>query len=203
VARQPRPEPRLAFEFRVLADGRGYIRFNLFAGDLAARFRKALEELRDTGELVLDLRGNRGGAGNLAAALANELCARPGSLGQMKFRSNATPMAYPGRGENAYAGRVTVWTDEWTGSTAEILARGLQTNRGARVIGSVTAGAVLPSIVRELPSGGLLQYPIANYLDARGEPLEGRGVKPDVTVRWSLADLRSGRDAWREAAAAR
>jgi carboxyl-terminal processing protease len=96
-----------------------------------------------------------------------------------------------------------VWTDEWTGSTAEILARGLQTNRGARVIGSVTAGAVLPSIVRELPSGGLLQYPIANYLDARGEPLEGRGVKPDVTVRWSLADLRSGRDAWREAAAAR
>lgn len=203
IPRSPRPEPQLVFEAKKLADGRGYIRFNLFAGNLATQFRRAMEKLSDTAELVLDLRGNRGGAGNLAAALAHELSARPGSLGQMKFRNNAQPMAYPGTGDQAYGGRITVWTDEWTGSTAEILARGLQTNRGAVVVGSVTAGAVLPSIVRELPSGGLLQYPIANYLDVKGEPLEGRGVKPDVEVRWRLADLRNGRDAWAEAQAAR
>lgn len=203
IPRRPRAPLTLSFEFRRLSPARGYIRWNVFSGDLSAKFRQAISELSDTSELVIDLRGNRGGAGQLAPALANMLIAGPGSLGVMKFRGSEQPQSYPGTGDRAYAGRVFVLVDEWTGSTAEIFARGMQTNRGALVIGTQTAGAVLPSVVTPLPTGGVLQYVIANYEDAGGVALERRGVTPNVAIRYRRQDLIAGRDPWLEAVDAR
>ncbi|MBX9604156.1 MAG: hypothetical protein K2X35_24345 [Bryobacteraceae bacterium] len=203
LPRRPRNPVALAFESRRLSPARGYMRWNVFSGDLAAKFRQAIGELRDTSELVIDLRGNRGGAGQLAPALANMLIAGPGSLGVMKFRGSQQPQSYPGTGDQAYAGRLFILVDEWTGSTAEIFARGMQTNREALVIGTQTAGAVLPSVVTPLPTGGVLQYVIANYEDAGGVALERRGVTPDVPLRYSRQDLIAGRDAWLEEVDAR
>ena len=178
----------------------GYIRFNVFLGDLLARFRAALTELKDTQGLIIDLRGNPGGAGDLAPALADMLSDGPGSLGSLRFRYSTRPYSYKGSGAEAYKGMVVLLVDEHTGSTAEVFSGGLQENGRAKVVGTRTAGAVLPSLAAQLPTGGALVHVISDFRTPKGIELEGRGVQPDTEAKLSRASILAGRDSVRERA---
>ena len=104
-------------------------------------------------------------------------------------------MAYKGKDKTSYNGRVILLVDELSGSTSEVFAGGLQASGRAIVLGSRTAGAVLPSLLRVLPTGAALQHVIANFETPNGVVLEGRGVMPDIVVRLSRAGLLRGHDA--------
>jgi carboxyl-terminal processing protease len=86
-------------------------------------------------------------------------------------------------------------------STSEILAGGLRDLKRARIFGTKTPGAALPSMVEMLPNGDCFQFAIANYISAGGKPLEGVGVVPDVQIPLSRAALLEGHDLAVEAAA--
>ena len=64
----------------------------------------------------------------------------------------------------------------------------------------MTAGAALPSVFERLPNGDRLQFAFANYVSVGGQPLEGRGVTPDVLVAPDRTALLAGRDNVLEAA---
>jgi carboxyl-terminal processing protease len=64
----------------------------------------------------------------------------------------------------------------------------------ARIFGSRTAGAALPSLVEKLPNGDGFQYAFANYVSEGGQPLEGNGVTPDVEAPLTRKALLAGRD---------
>jgi carboxyl-terminal processing protease len=87
-----------------------------------------------------------------------------------------------------------VLVDGVSASTAEIFAGGLQDLKRARVFGTRSAGAALPSTIKKLPNGDGLQYAQANYISEGGQPLEGRGVVPDVEVKQSRQALLNGHD---------
>ena len=70
----------------------------------------------------------------------------------------------------------------------------------ARIFGTRTAGAALPSVFERLPNGDGFQYAIASYISEGGKPLEGIGVIPDVEVPLSRDALLQGRDPVVEAA---
>lgn len=190
----------LEFEFEKLDNNIGYIKFNFFFGELLAKFQAALRELRDTQELFIDLRGNPGGAGDLAPALANLLSANAGSLGTLQARYASIPYSYKGTGDQAYKGKVILLVDGYSGSTSEVFSGGLQENKRVTVIGTPTAGAVLPSLRQLLPTGGALQYVISNFKTPNGVVLEGRGVLPDITATLSRKAVLAGRDPARERA---
>ena len=76
----------------------------------------------------------------------------------------------------------------------EIFAGGLQDLGRARVFGTRTAGAALPSAIERLPNQDGFQYAVANYISEGGEVLEGRGVIPDVEVIPSREALLRGED---------
>ena len=62
-------------------------------------------------------------------------------------------------------------------------------------------GAVLPSLMDELPNGDVLQHAFADFVVAQtGVRLEGRGVIPDEAIRVTRDDLLEGRDPTLEAA---
>ena len=90
--------------------------------------------------------------------------------------------------------------DELSLSTAEILAGGLKDLKRARVFGTRTPGAALPSMIVLLPNGDRFQFAMANYISAGGKPLEGEGVIPDVETPLTRAALLEGRDPAVEAA---
>jgi len=190
----------LEFEFEKLDNNIGYIKFNFFFGELVPKFQAALREFRDTQALIIDVRGNPGGIGDLAKALANLLSANAGSLGSLQARYASIPYSYQGTGDQAYKGKVILLVDEGSGSTSEVFSGGLQENKRVTVIGTPTAGVVLPSQYQLLPTGGVLQHAISNFQTPRGVVLEGRGVLPDITAGHSRRALLAGRDPARERA---
>jgi carboxyl-terminal processing protease len=84
--------------------------------------------------------------------------------------------------------------DSNSASTSEIFAGGLKDLDRARVFGTRTAAAALPSMIERLPNGDGFQYAMANYISKGGKPLEGLGVVPDVEVKLTREALLAGHD---------
>ena len=94
----------------------------------------------------------------------------------------------------SFKGPVAILMDGSSGSTAEIFAGGMQDIKRARIFGSRSMGAALPSVIEKLPNGDGFQYAVANYISQGGSTLEGRGVIPDQEVVLTRESLLSGRD---------
>jgi carboxyl-terminal processing protease len=184
----------MEFESRKIADGIGYIRFSIFMGDVLTQVKEALRQMGETSGLVIDLRGNPGGIGHLPPSLAGILYAEPGTLGSSTSRYGKQEFHYAGGGKEANRGRIAILVDEMTGSAAEVFSGGLQDAKRATIIGSTTAGAVLPSMVKMLPTGGTLQHVIADFKTPSGRLLEGRGVIPDIAVKPTRKAWLDGKD---------
>jgi carboxyl-terminal processing protease len=91
--------------------------------------------------------------------------------------------------------------DNTSASTSEVFAGGLQAIGRAHIFGQRSMGAVLPSLMDELPNGDVLQHAFADFvLSETGVRLEGRGVTPDGVVDVARADLLEGHDRVLEAA---
>jgi len=116
------------------------------------------------------------------------------STRQTDIRFVVNPRATP------YTGPIAVLVDGLSLSCAEIFSGGLQSIGRARVFGSRTGGAALPSIIVKLPNGDGFQYAFANYRSATGQVLEGAGVVPDEEIHPTRAALLQGQDPALEAA---
>jgi len=81
------PTMYLQFDTQRLASGVGYIRFNVFAFPVIGQFRTAMENFKDAPGIVIDLRGNRGGIGQVAQEIARQFCRERASLGITKTRA--------------------------------------------------------------------------------------------------------------------
>ena len=114
-------------------------------------------------------------------------------LGSMTMQGNKLSFAISPRAET-FDGPVAILVDGASASTSEILAAGLQDLGRARIFGTRTAGAALPSVFERLPNGDGFQYATADYTSAGGKVLEGAGVTPDEVVRLTRKALEDGHD---------
>lgn len=198
------------FEHERLADqGRtiGVIRFNTWMTVVMPQFDAAMDDLRDTDGIIIDLRGNPGGLGAMVMGTSGHFLTSRVSLGTMKTRDrDMRYMANPrlvganGRRVQPYAGPVAILIDGLTGSTSEVFAGGMQAIGRARIIGQTSAGAVLPALNERLPNGDVLYHAFADFVTPSGDRLEGRGVIPDDVVALDRAELLGGRDSQMDAA---
>ncbi|HTS31199.1 MAG TPA: S41 family peptidase [Bryobacteraceae bacterium] len=182
-ARKPRPEV-------------GYVAFNEFMDpeDLTKTLEQAVGGCRDCKGFIIDVRGNPGGIGGLAMGIAGWFTDRSGlRLGTEYLRGVTFQFVIFPRLE-PFRGPLAILVDGCSASTSEIFAGGLQDVKRARIFGTRTAGAALPSIISRLPNGDGFQYAIANYISEGGQPLEGIGVKPDEEVRPTRRQLLAGQD---------
>ena len=190
------PPMRVIFESRALDSGPGYIRLNVFLdpAKVMPEFEAALKRFDGAPGVILDLRGNPGGIGVMAMGIAGFFIDQDGlKLGEMKMREMNIRFAVFPR-PHTFRGKLAILVDESSASTSEILAQGLRDLGRARIFGTRTAGAALPSDIIRLPNGDGFQYAQASYVSEKGRVLEGNGVTPDEKVRQTEADLKSGRD---------
>lgn len=189
------PPQRVWFESRRIGDV-AYIRFNFFL-DLVrvmSGFQQAVNDCMRCQGLILDLRGNPGGIGGMAMGMSGFLVDRAGQkLGTMYMREATLNFVVNPRPE-VFPGAVAVLVDGCSASTSEILAEGLKDLGRARVFGTKTAAAALPSNFEKLPNGDGFQYALANYISEGGKPLEGLGVTPDEEVILTRKALLAGTD---------
>jgi carboxyl-terminal processing protease len=117
----------------------------------------------------------------------------------MKFRTGDSNFrVYPQK--TAFGGKIVILTDYATSSTSEIFAAGLQETGRAKIVGEISAGAVLPSVIEKLPTGALFQYAISDYKSPKKILIEGRGVKPDIEINLTRRSLLQGKDLQMETA---
>lgn len=176
----------------------GYIAFNGFLDipRVMPAFNQAMKSFIDTNVdgIVIDIRGNGGGLPMMAMGMTGWLLEEKGRrLGTMYMRDNELKMAVLPRPE-IYPGPVAVLIDGLSASCSEIFAGGLKDLGRARIFGSTTAGAVLPSTIEMLPNKDGFQYAFANYRSEKGDVLEGVGVSPDVEVYHTREALLRGKD---------
>jgi carboxyl-terminal processing protease len=189
-------------ESRKVEGNAGYIAFNMFLDParLMPAFEDALKGFQQLDGVVIDIRGNPGGIGIMAMGLAGWFIDKQGQqLGTMYTRS--TPLKFVVNPRfPTFGGRVAILVDGSSASTSEIFAGGMQDLKRARVFGTRTAGAALPSFIERLPNGDGFQCATANYISEGGKALEGTGVTPDVVAPPTRELLLAGRDAALESA---
>jgi carboxyl-terminal processing protease len=179
-----------------------YIRFNLFLDlpRVMASFQQTVQSCKPCDGLIIDLRGNPGGIGGMAMGMAGFLVDKPNQrLGTMYLRDSTLNFVVNPRAE-VLSVPVAMLVDGCSASTSEIFAGGLKDLGRARVFGTRTAAAALPSAFERLPNGDGFQYALANYISEGGQPLEGLGVTPDVVVELTRPTLLAGHDAVLDAA---
>jgi carboxyl-terminal processing protease len=189
-------------ESRTLDGNAGYIAFNMFLDParLMPAFEEAVKSFQKADGVVIDLRGNPGGIGIMAMGLAGWFIEKQSQrLGTMTMRQ--TPLHFVVNPRfPPFRGRVAVLVDGCSASTSEIFAGGMQDLKRARIFGTRTAGAALPSFIERLPNGDGFQYATADYVSEGGKRLEGAGVVPDVEAPHSRELLLAGKDAALDAA---
>jgi carboxyl-terminal processing protease len=185
-----------------LDDGIGYFSFSCFFDPitLMPAFGNAMQSFMDAPGIIIDVRGNPGGIGDMARGMAGWFVRDKNvDAGTMRTRQTTLKFVINPRA-NAYGGPVAILVDGLSGSSSEIFAGGVQGLPRVRVFGSPTMGATLPSLAERLPNGDGFQYAFASYVSRAGVELEGTGVVPDEQVPLTRAALLEGRDPALEAA---
>ena len=187
-------ESPMVLESRSLGSNIHYLRFDLWFPSLMEEIRSIIRSMdRGSHGLIIDIRGNPGGIGLMATGLAGMLVENEYEMGRMRLRQGHLNFnVYPQSG--AFLGPVAILVDGNSISTSEIFAADMQETGRARLFGSRTSGAALPSVFKKLPNNYYLQMAIADYVTSRGNRIEQSGVTPDEVVALSPSKLRQGED---------
>jgi carboxyl-terminal processing protease len=179
------------------------VEIDAFTKPIAATFTRAIKDkLARARGVILDLRMNGGGDAEAMTDIASTFLAAGLSLGQFTDRAGSS-FTISTHSRSLFAPDfisqtnlpLIVLTSERTSSASEIFVEALKLSKRATTIGTQTCGCVLAVRTRhELPDGGLLDVSEMDYETARGDRLEGHGLKPDETVLVQRSDLYSGRD---------
>jgi C-terminal processing protease CtpA/Prc len=151
--------------------------------------------------LILDLRGNGGGAETTLLRLIGNLFDHDVKLGDIKRRKETKPLMAKTRGGDAvFKDNLVVLIDSDSGSASELFARVIQLEKRGTIVGDRSAGAVMRSRFHEHTSGvEIVAFYGASITDADvlmtdGKSLEHVGVTPDHLVLPTGADLAAQRD---------
>jgi C-terminal processing protease CtpA/Prc/Tfp pilus assembly protein PilF len=163
---------------RGLADGRGYIQLNNLTDPRAVEeLRRALGELGDREEIILDLRGNTGGLTRSADAIG-DLFVGPGAEAGVDEEGGKRAARITAGDGALTSSAVTVLVDEQTASAAERLALTLEETGRGRIVGDTTQGKGRFQASRVLPGGVTLLVSKGQTLDRAGRPVQDRGLSP-------------------------
>jgi len=176
-------------EYKKISNDIGYIRVLSFIGfDTAKEFVVALNKLKETKALILDLRSNSGGLFQNATVIAN-LFLKKGTIVQVVARHNKKNIYSASEDGCIYKNPLVVLIDENTASASEILASALQDNNRAILIGTKTFGKGLVQKVFPLPNQTGMNLTIARYLTPKGVDINKKGIEPDYIVTISHNDF--------------
>lgn len=174
-------------------DGRLYLRLAGIDDEALAEARRALSGARLPQGVVLDLRGNRGGAGATALQLIGLFVRGDHDVAWLQTRDGGpirqygrtvVPLVQQARGVALYGGPLVVLMDAGTASSAELLAGSLQAQGRALLVGETSCGCMNPSLGWfAVPGGAQVLISEARLTLANGRVVERLGLQPDHRCR--------------------
>jgi len=159
------------------------------------------DTIRKHQALILDLRGNGGGAEETLLRVIGHLFDHDVKVGDLSRRKELKPLIAKTRGaDRVFKGKVVILVDSGSGSSSELLARVIQLEKRGTVIGDRSAGAVMRARYSSRTIGvdtvAFYGFSVtdADLVMADGKSLEHVGVQPDELIIPSPSDLQAGRD---------
>lgn len=114
----------------------------------------------------------------------------------LKFggRDPSVLLVSEGLGSQKWHGRIVILTNEHTVSAGEMVCAFARENNLAKIVGTETAGRLIPGSGFKVGHGYMVIMPKAAYITWGGQTFEGRGIQPDIVVPWSPEAYAAGRD---------
>lgn len=149
--------------------------------------------------LVIDLRGNPGGAEDVLTDMLGHLFDHQITIGNRVSRKDKKPVIAKPHGHH-FDGKLIVLIDQGSASCSELFARVVQLEKRGIVVGDHSAGYVRESMFYPRTEGAgsamwyAVQVSVSDLIMADGKSLEHNPVVPDELVVPTPADLSFGRD---------
>lgn len=193
--------------YKLLDDQVGYIDARVLSEEM---FGKAMETLRDTKAIIVDLRGYPACDISMLvgeyftgkpARFAKWSCPVPELPGEFQFDPDEDLLykgmaeeAAPKENPDAYKGRVIVLVNEMTQSAGESAVMCFQALPNTTVVGTQTAGANGSAVIIPLPKGFYTRYTSIGCYYPDGKEVQRKGVRIDVEVQPTVEGICAGKD---------
>ena len=186
---------KLPLEGMKLDNRIGYIRLSSFISQNAIdEFKKALAGYTSAGKkgYIIDLRSNPGGL------LTNAITLSDMFLNGGIIVSTVDRMGYK---DTIRAGRqyvcdkpIVILINGGSASASEIFSGAMKDNNRALIVGEKSFGKGLVQEINKLPGGSGCNITIQKYLTPSGRDIHKKGIKPDITVSFTDADIKAKKD---------
>jgi carboxyl-terminal processing protease len=149
--------------------------------------------------LIIDLRGNPGGAEDVLTDMLGHLFDHEVKVGDRVSRKDRKPVVAKPHGHR-FTGKLIVLIDQGSASCSELFARVVQLEKRGTVIGDRSAGYVRESMFFPRTEGAgsamwyAVQVSVSDLIMADGKSLEHNPVLPDELVVPTASDLSADRD---------
>jgi carboxyl-terminal processing protease len=170
-----------------LSPSYGYVRVSQFSENTARELSRAVDELQDTHDgmlqgLVLDLRNNPGGVLDAAVDVA-DLFLDSGVIVTAEGRSIDSQFTRSARrGDILDGASMVVIVNKGSASAAEIVAGALQDHNRALIVGTETFGKGLVQTVVPLSKGRAIKLTTSRYYTPSGDSIHEVGIAPDIYI---------------------
>lgn len=181
--------------------GIGYIHIHSFEGreEITEEFDRALDSLRDTSGLILDIRDNPGGFNH--DDIVGRFLHKNTFVGY-SYIKNGTKHNDLERRKNSieprgleYKQPVALLISDRTGSAADLFTRGMRAAPRVTTVGTTTHGNLSGvELYAVLPCGLVARISNGYLSDTKDRSIEVNGSVPDITVETSIQDYLNGHD---------
>jgi C-terminal processing protease CtpA/Prc len=202
--------PNHVFEYQVMDGNVGYLRIATFdPGNMMDDLPTAMEYVRNTDALIVDIRNNNGGQSENVDGVVSRFIESP-VVWMDAFEQDGVPFEpwppiEPDESQYTYTNPIAMLINGAAMSSGELFPELMKQLPSVTAVGDTTAGSAcndfhdVPGDLR-LDSGRRVHIPTGCVGRYDGELIERNGVPPDIHVPMTVADIEQGRDVQLEAA---
>lgn len=178
IIREEIKMPSLEFE---KIDGIGVIRLYDFSMNALEQFNKVMEQNKNIGRLIIDLRGNPGGLLNVAVSISDSFLPEDKIITTAKYKGRDSQVK---KSDSAmYPAKLAILIDKHSASASEIFAGAIKDNQRGIVIGEKSYGkASIQAFSDVLKDGSLVKLTVGEYLLPNGESISKEGIIPNIVI---------------------
>lgn len=171
-------------DYEMKEDQIGYIRLSEFDTVSSEQFENALTDLKKQGmqALIVDLRGNPGGNLSTVCEILDGILPK-GTIVSTKDRDGHEEK-YTSDDEHKLDVPLTVLVNESSASASEIFAGAVQDHEVGTIVGTTTYGKGVVQNIFDLQDGTSVKLTVSEYFTPDGRNIDGKGIEPDVEVKY-------------------
>jgi carboxyl-terminal processing protease len=175
-----------------------YVRLKQFQEGTHDEMLRAAAKLRAESKaelrgVILDLRFNPGGLVDEAEAVADEFMSS-GVIYTTRHRGSIVDEVKAHDGGAFAHLPVVALVNEYSASSAELVAGALQDSKRATLIGANTFGKGSVQTIFDLPGGAGLRLTTMRYYTPSGRSIQAEGIKPDIVTQSQNIEVVRERD---------